>query len=79
MVVRVAMMSAPTEVQIRQLAAQRVAAESQLRLGLMNSVSEQKTALEQFVSAQDAVATARAWSIVSLRYATRAVRVPFSS
>ena len=58
-----------TEVQIRQLAAQRVAAESQLRLGLMNSVSEQKTALEQFVSAQDAVATAeRGHSIAEVRY-----------
>ena len=57
-----------TEVQIRQLAAQRVAAESQLRLGLMNSVSEQKTALEQFVSAQDAVATAeRGHSIAGTR------------
>ena len=58
-----------TEVQIRQLAAQRVAAESQLRLGLMNSVSEQKTALEQFVSAQDAVATAeRGRGIAEVRY-----------
>ena len=58
-----------TEVQIRQLAAQRIATERQLQLGLMNSTREQKNALEQFVSAQDAVTTAeRGRSIAQVRY-----------
>lgn len=58
-----------TEVQIRQLAAQRIATERQLQLGLMNSTREQKNALEQFVSAQDAVMTAeRGRSIAQVRY-----------
>ena len=58
-----------TEVQIRQLAAQRIATERQLQLGLMNSTREQKNALEQFVSAQDAVTTAeRGRSIAEVRY-----------
>lgn len=58
-----------TEVQIRQLAAQRIATERQLQLGLLNSTREQKNALEQFISAQDAMTTAeRGRSIAEVRY-----------
>ena len=65
-----------TETQIRQLVAQRVAAESQLRLGVMNSLSEQRKALEQFASARDAVATAeRGHKIAEVRYKSGASTV----
>ena len=58
-----------TEIQIRQLGAQRLAAEQQLRLGVMNSLEEQRKALEQFAAARDAVATAeRGHQIAKVRY-----------
>ena len=58
-----------TEIQIRQLGAQRLAAEQQLRLGVMNSLEEQRKALEQFAATRDAVATAeRGHQIAKVRY-----------
>lgn len=58
-----------TQLQIRQLGAQRVAAEQQLRLGLLNGVQEQRNALEQFAAARDALTTAeRGHDIARVRY-----------
>lgn len=60
-----------TQLQIRQLGAQRVAAEQQLRLGLINSLQEQRNALEQFTAARDALATAdRGHQIAKVRYSS---------
>lgn len=58
-----------TQIQIRQLGAQRLAAEQQLRLGVMNGLQEQRNALEQFVVAREALATAdRGHQIAQVRY-----------
>lgn len=58
-----------TENQIRQLGVQRVALEQQLQLGALSAESDQRSALEQFVAAKDAVKTAeRGYEIAGVRY-----------
>ena len=60
-----------TRTQLQQLQLQRVDAERQLHLSAMNSLSAQTNAIEQFVAAREAVASAeKGYQIAQVRYKT---------
>lgn len=60
-----------TRSQIQQLSLQRIDAERQLHLSAMNSLSAQTNAIEQFVAAKEAVASAeKGYEIAQVRYRT---------
>lgn len=60
-----------TKVQIQQLALQRVQAEREIRLGLENAQSEQRSALDQYEASREAVRSAtKGLEIARVRYQT---------